>query len=132
MYRLFNSLSIESHTIIIISVLLLGVYGIIDLEKKKPGHPFKYVIFCLFPTLISILVSKYIHEFSFSPFWMRMSDIFSLVFIVVSFVAFIFSTYLTYKRGYMSEEKKRMLVSTIIPCAIGLTICIAIIAITFL
>ena len=130
MYKLFNSLPIESHTLIILSVIFLGIYAILDLEKKKPGHPYKYVIFCLIPTLISILINKYIYKFSFSPFWMKTTDIVSMMFIVICFIVLIFSTYLTYKKGYMSEEKKRILVSTIIPCMIGIVICILIIFIT--
>ena len=132
MYRLFSSLSIELHTIVIISVMLLGIYSIIDLEKKKPGHPYKYVLYCLFPTLASILINKYIYELSFSSFWTKTTDIISITFVVISFATLIFSTYLTYKKGYMSEEKKRILVSTIIPCTIGITICIVVIVITFL
>ena len=132
MYRLFSSLSIEANTVIIVAVIILGIYSIIDLEKKKPGHPFKYVMYCLFPTLISILVNKYIYEFSLSSFWMRATDIVSIIFVVAFFVTFIFSTYLTYKRGYMSEKNKRMLVSTLIPCVIGIIICIVVILLTYI
>ena len=132
MYRLFSSISLELHTIIIISVIFFGIYSIIDLEKKKPGHPYKYVLYCLFPTLASILINKYIYELSFSSFWVKTTDIISITFVVAFFLTLIFSTYLTYKKGYMSEEKKRILVSTIVPCAIGITICVAVIIITFL
>lgn len=129
MHWLFGSMPLWLYTLVALLVISLGVYGIIDLEKKKPGHPYKYVICCLFPAIISILLNRYVYEYTSSQVLMKVVDIISIAFVIIFFIVLGIATYLSNKYGYISEKGRRLLSSTLFPCIVVMILCMLVIAV---
>lgn len=123
MYRLFSSMSFTSYTIVVALVIVFSIYSIFDLNKKKPGHPYKYLFYCMIPMMIVAFFYRYVHEFEVSFFWINLIDVISLILVISMFVVLGYSSYLAYKRGYISEQGKRLLKSTLIPCVVVFVLC---------
>ena len=124
MYRIFDSMPFGMYSIVVFLGIFLCIYGIIDLEKRKPGHPYKYVMFCVVPTVLSIYINELLHMYYPLQILLNVLDVTVIIFTVISVFVISYSTYLSIKKGYISEKGKMLLKSTIIPCGIVLIFCI--------
>lgn len=118
MNLLYNSISIWLFALILISIIVVGIYASINLKKKKPGHPYKYVLYAMFPAIFSILISRYLSESSSNEIVVSISTWVAIIFSILWFFVIAFSTYLANKKGFVSEKGKQILSSVFLPCAI--------------
>lgn len=128
MSLLFNSIPLEILSTVVLFATILVIYGIIDLEKRKPGHPFKYALISLNLASISILISKWFYQSSLLSIYFDFFDKVSTILTCTSFLVLIITMYLAYKCGYISEKGKQLLTSTLFPCIIVVFLGILLIA----
>ena len=124
MYRIFDSMPFGMYSFVIFLGVIFCIYGIIDLEKRKPGHPYKYVMCWAIPTVLSIYINKLLYMYYPLQTVLDFSNFIVAIFIVVIVVILGYSTYLAIKKDYISEKGKMLLKSTLIPCAIVFFFCV--------
>lgn len=99
---LVKNTSTEMFAVILISFSILLIYGYFDCNKKTPGHPGRFIVFALIPTIVSLILSKYSYEkygeniFLVSVSWFIATLIFYVSFVLI-FIA-------SYKKGYAKTE----------------------------
>lgn len=127
MNYLFNNLSLETYSIIIFIFGVILIYGIIDMKKKKPGHPFVNALYGLLIVGFYTIPHRFIKEYSSNIILKNISEQIMLIIMFFFLITFVYFAYLAYKKGFMDERGRQLICNTIIPCAIIFIICVVII-----
>ncbi len=129
MNYLFNTIPIGLYSILVILVGFVFIYGIIDMKKKKTGHPFTNALYFLLVLGLYTIPYKMIQAYSQNSLLLNMSSYILWILVIATVVAFVYFAYMAYKCGYLDEKSKQLLRYTLLPCFIILVVCIIIICI---
>lgn len=124
---LFNNLSLGAYSVIIIFFGVVLIYGIIDMKKKKPRHPFINALYGLLIVGFYTIPYRFIKEYSSNLILKNISEQIMMVIMFSFLITFVYFAYLAYKKGFLDEKGKQLMCSAIIPCAIIFVICVVII-----
>ena len=131
MFNFFNSMSLFPYSIMILICAIFFVYGIIDMKKKKPGHPFINALYGILVLGLYTVPYKAIKEYSPNSLLINMSQYLMWLLLAVVLILFVYFAYLAYKKGFIDEKGKRLLRNTLLPCAIVFAICVVVIVFAY-
>lgn len=88
-------------SLIIISALC--IYAYFDTERKKPGHPAKYIFLSAIPLFVVIIIDRYVYDNSNEKriLWI---DLLMMIMIAFVYVTAVITFVLAHKRGYTNEK----------------------------
>ena len=128
---LFSHMSLLSYSIVILIVGIIFVYGLIDMKKKKPGHPFTNALYGILVLGLYTVPYRVIQECSANLLLINLSRNLLYVLSAIVLVLFIYFAYLAYKKGFLAEKEKQLLRNTLLPCGIVIAIGIVIIVVAY-
>ncbi|GEM_PF-1974761 len=108
-------------SLIVISALC--IYAYFDTEKKKPGHPAKYIFLSAIPLFVVIIVDRYVYDNTNEKrvLWV---DLLMLIAILLVYLTAVITFVLSHKRGFTNkkivEQNKIALIIFAIACGIAL------------
>ncbi len=108
-------------SLIVISALC--IYAYFDTEKKKPGHPAKYIFLSAIPLFVVIIVDRYVYDNTNEKrvLWV---DLLMLIAILLVYLTAVITFVLSHKRGFTNkkivEQNKIVLIIFAIACGIAL------------
>ena len=108
-------------SLIVISALC--IYAYFDTEKKKPGHPAKYIFLSAIPLFVVIIVDRYVYDNTNEKrvLWV---DLLMLIAILLVYLTAVITFVLSHKRGFTNkkivEQNKMVLIIFAIACGIAL------------
>ena len=108
-------------SLIVISALC--IYAYFDTEKKKPGHPAKYIFLSAIPLFVVIIVDRHVYDNTNEKrvLWI---DLLMLVAILLVYLTAVITFVLSHKRGFTNkkivEQNKIVLIIFAIACGIAL------------
>lgn len=110
--------------LIIIVFLLTGLclFAFFDTEKKKPGHPAKYIFLFSLPLVFSVIINKYLYEkYGIENIY---SEVFTFVAVIIVYITFVLTFILSHKKGYTNSEmvKQNKFITVLTALAIGVAI----------
>lgn len=115
------------YSVIIIFSGLALLYGIKDMNRKKPGHPFvKALYFLLFVGLYTI-PHRFINEYLQNPTMIIISKYVMWTVVILFLIAFVYFAYSAYRRGFLDAKGEKIIQNTVIPCVIVFIVCVIII-----
>lgn len=111
--------------LITIVLLLAGLclFAFFDTEKKKPGHPAKYIFLSAIPVFITIIIDRYVYDHTHEEriLWV---DLLTLFTIAIVYLTTVVTFILAHKKGYTNrkvfEQNKIILILFAIACGIAL------------
>lgn len=115
------------YSIIIILSGLGLLYGIKDMKRKKPGHPFVNALYFLLFVGLYTIPHRFINEKSQNPTLIIISKYVMWIVVILFFVAFVYFAYSAYKHGFLDAKGKKLIHNTVIPCTIVFVVCVLII-----
>ena len=115
-------------------MLICGVvfiYGIIDMKKKKPEHPFINALYGILVLGLYTVPYRAIKEYSTNLLLVNVSQYLMWLLLAIVLILFIYFAYLAYKKGFIDEKGKRLLRNILLPCAIVIAICVVVIVFAY-
>lgn len=109
--------------ILLIIISALCIYAFFDTEKKKPGHPAKYIFLSAIPVFITIIIDRYVYDHTHEEriLWV---DLLTLFTIAIVYLTTVVTFILAHKKGYTNrkvfEQNKILLILFAIACGIAL------------
>lgn len=112
-------------------IIILGglglLYGIKDMKRKKPGHPFINALYFLLFIGLYTIPHRFINDYSQNLLLIIISKYVMWVVVILFFVAFVYFAYSAYKRGFLDKKGEKLIRNTVIPCTIVFVVCVMII-----
>lgn len=112
-------------------IIILGglglLYGIKDMKRKKPGHPFINALYFLLFIGLYTIPHRFINDYSQNLSLIIISKYVMWVVVILFFVAFVYFAYSAYKRGFLDKKGEKLIRNTVIPCTIVFVVCVMII-----
>lgn len=131
MYRLFSSMPIGLFIIAILCFVGIMIYGIIDMKKKHPGHPFVNVLYGFIVLGLWFIPHRIIEDSSLNQTVKSINDCVMMTLIAIFFIVFGYFSYQAYIQGYIDEKGKKLLKNTLLPCGIIFLICVIVIIVLY-
>lgn len=132
MNYLINNMSVSLYSVIMIACGAGLIYGIIDMKKKQPGHPFVNALYGLLAFGFYTVIHKFIKEYSTNLTLINISRYLMWTVFVAFLIAFIYFAYLAYQKGFVDEKGRQLLKNTIIPCAVVIFIGVIVFIIAYI
>ncbi len=110
--------------LITIVLLLVGLclFAFFDTEKKKTGHPAKYIFLFSLPLVFSVIINKYF----FKKYGIEnvYSEVLTFVTVIIVYITFVITFILSHKKGYTNSEmvKQNKVITILTVFAIGVAI----------
>ena len=127
MSHFFNSMPIGLYSIFVIIVGCIFIYGINDMKKKKPGHPFTNALYFLLVLGLYTIPYRVVQAYSQNLLLINMSSYILWVLGIVTLFAIIYFAYIAYRHNYLDEKGKQLMRNIVLPCSIVFIICIIVI-----
>lgn len=127
----FNSMPIGLYSIFVIIVGCIFIYGINDMKKKKPGHPFTNALYFLLVLGLYTIPYRVIQAYSQNLLLINMSSYILWILGIVTLFAFIYFAYIAYRHNYLDEKGKQLMRNIVLPCSIVFIICIIVIILAY-
>ena len=131
MSHFFNSMPIGLYSIFVIIVGCIFIYGINDMKKKKPGHPFTNALYFLLVLGLYTIPYRVIQAYSQNLLLINMSSYILWILGIVTLFAFIYFAYIAYRHNYLDEKGKQLMRNIVLPCSIVFIICIIVIILAY-
>lgn len=119
MHYIFNSTPFFVFSLIILGFMGLGIYGLYDFYKKKPGNPLRFILWeFILAVLPTIWLSRYVQDFDVSDILLEISEIITIPLIALFILSFVVFFIIAYKKGFIKEEDYKKAKMTVIPAGI--------------
>ncbi len=109
--------------ILLIAISALCIYAYFDTEKKKPGHPAKYIFISAIPLFVTIIVDRYVYD-STNEKRILWADALTLIAIFLVYLTAVITFVLAHKKGFTNkkivEQNKLLLILFAIACGIAI------------
>ncbi len=108
MYYFFKSMPLWLYTVCGLGFIGFGIWAVIDLLQRKPGHPMRFFMYAMMVTVFLLVVHRFVFTFSASPVLQKASDIVVEFSIFILAILFFVDTTLSVKRGYGTGTVKEL------------------------
>lgn len=102
MQYFIENTSFATLIVIVIALIILCIYAFFDIEKKKPGHPARYIMPCSLPIITSIIINKYFYE-KYGEVNL-FSNIYTFMAVLIFYISFVVTFILSHKKGYTNSK----------------------------
>ncbi len=132
MNSLFSSMSLGLYSFFVLFVGCVFIFSIIDMKKKKPGHPFINALYFLLFWGLYTIPYRIIEAKSKNTGLVSIFGYSFWVLTIVTIIALVYFAYVAYKRGFLDEKGKRLMKNTVLPCTIMVVIGVVFIVVLYM
>lgn len=106
MYYLFETMPPWLYILAGLAIIGAGIWGSIDLHKKKPGHPIQIFLYAILVTVLLLVIHQGAEAYSTSLLFQKITDIAVCISAGISAVLFFVCVVLSVKKGYGNGNLK--------------------------
>lgn len=128
----FNSMPIGLYSIFVIIVGCIFIYGINDMKKKKPGHPFTNALYFLLVLGLYTIPYRVVQAYSQNLLLINMSSYILWVLGIVTLFAIIYFAYIAYRHNYLDEKGEQLMRTIVLPFTVVVLVGVAFIIFLYL